>query len=329
MPRGKLLTDEEKGKILAFAEEKLCLREIARRLQRSHNVVRNFLANQQNYGKNKKGGPKKKLSLRCERRIINYSSNSVKSISKMISDLNLNVSRSTVYRVLKRSKFIKCQKMRKAPKLQPRHIAARLEFGRHNISTDWHSVIFSDEKKINLDGPDGNRHYWRDLRKNPVKFSKRNFGGGSVMVWGAFCSTKMLKLAFPSTKMNSAEYTTVLENHLLPFLHQNNHVQWTFQQDNAAIHTSRATKTWLTSHNIPLLQWPACSPDLNPIENVWGIIVRKVYAENHQYGNVEDLKNAIIKSWNEISDQVRKNLISSMGRRLFQVAEKRGGTTDY
>ncbi|CAJ0925848.1 unnamed protein product, partial [Mesorhabditis belari] len=42
-------------------------------------------------------------------------------------------------------------------------------------------VIFSDEKKWNLDGPDGVGYYWRDLRRDPMVFGTRNFGGGPVM----------------------------------------------------------------------------------------------------------------------------------------------------
>ena len=45
------------------------------------------------------------------------------------------------------------------------------------------AVIFTDEKKFNLDGPDGFKYYWHDLRPEPEWFSKRAFGGGSLMVW--------------------------------------------------------------------------------------------------------------------------------------------------
>lgn len=54
-------------------------------------------------------------------------------------------------------------------------------------------VMFSDEKKWNLDGPDGFDGYWRDLRKEPQYFSKRNFGSGSLMVWGAISYKVHLK----------------------------------------------------------------------------------------------------------------------------------------
>ena len=51
---------------------------------------------------------------------------------------------------------------------------------------EWHQVLFSDEKKFNLNGPDGYQYYWHDLRKEKDTRMSRNFGGGNVMVWGGF-----------------------------------------------------------------------------------------------------------------------------------------------
>lgn len=190
-------------------------------------------------------------------------------------------------------------------------------------------VIFSDEKKFNLDGPDGFNSYWRDLRKEPRYFSKRNFGGGSLMVWGAFCSNSMLDLAFPSTKMNSSEYIKVLEDKLVPFLESSNEEHYIFQQDNASVHVSRQTKGWLSSKNIKILEWPACSPDQNPIENIWGILTRNIYADNRQYESVFHLKEAVIDAWKSITEEMRKNLVDSMSDRIFELIQKNGGLTHY
>lgn len=61
MPWGKYLSEQKKGKILAYKEENVLIRKLARRLQRSDKVVRNFRKDIVNYGFNKRGRPKKKL----------------------------------------------------------------------------------------------------------------------------------------------------------------------------------------------------------------------------------------------------------------------------
>ena len=68
MPRGTELTDIEKGKIAAYVDSGLSLREIARRLNRSAKVVQNFVRLGENYGSNKRSGRPKVLTPRQERR---------------------------------------------------------------------------------------------------------------------------------------------------------------------------------------------------------------------------------------------------------------------
>ena len=63
-----------------------------------------------------------------------------------------------------------------------------------------------------------------------------------------------------------------------------------FQPDNAVIYTAKLTTKWLQDHKIATLNFPAKSPDLNPVENLWGIWARKVYADGRQF---ED-KNGLV-----------------------------------
>ena len=190
-------------------------------------------------------------------------------------------------------------------------------------------MVWSDEKKFNLDGPDGVKYYWHDLRNEPLRFSRRGHGGGSVMVWAAFSSTGRVKLAFVPKRMNSIQYQFVLRRSLLPFFRRNPHGNFIFMQDNAPIHVSRSTRAWLQRKNVPLLDWPANSPDLNPMENLWGILVRRIYAENQQYHNVDELKKAIVAAWHTIDQEVLDNLVLSMDNRIFQVIRNNGGPIDY
>ena len=190
-------------------------------------------------------------------------------------------------------------------------------------------MIFSDEKKFNLDGPDGFSGYWRDLRRELKYFSTRNFGGGSLMVWLGFCATGKLNLAFTSCKMKSSEYIDVLKLCLIPFKNKYRRKKFVFQQDKANIHTSNDTKAWFEAKKIEQMWWPARSPDLNPVENIWEIIVRRIYADQKQYNSVAELKVAVSECWEDMDPKVLENLVGSMPKRIYQVIECKGGPIEY
>jgi len=89
------------------------------------------------------------------------------------------------------------------------------------------------------------------------------------------------------------------------------------------------TNFFLNRNSIDVLNWPVCSPDLNPIENIWGQLVRIIYAENKQYKSVAELKQAILAAWNGLSLETFQNHINSMPNRIFQVINRNGDATDY
>jgi transposase len=233
--------------------------------------------------------------------------------------------------VLKTSPNIVHEKMVSAPQLKPQHHATRATFAdAHQTWTkQWNYVIWSDEKKFNLDGPDGLSYYWRDLRKEPRFFSRRNFGGGSLMVWGGFCADTKLPLQVISTRINSVAYQGVLQDNLLPFLQHHHATRYIFQQDNAAVHSSASTREWLRARNIEVLDWPAKSPDLNPIENLWGVLVREVYKDCRQYDSVAELEKAVKLAWSRIPVQLMKKLVYSMPQRINEVIKNHGKPTSY
>ena len=85
---------------------------------------------------------------------------------------------------------------------------------------------------------DGIRYFWHDLRKEPKTFSKRQFGGGSVMIWGAFVNGTIFELHIMNGIYDSVKYTDMLEECLDPFMQPD----WIFMQDGASIHMSKHTK---------------------------------------------------------------------------------------
>ncbi|KAG2802899.1 hypothetical protein PC113_g18682 [Phytophthora cactorum] len=107
------------------------------------------------------------------------------------------------------------------------------------------------------------------------------------MVWGAFGTKGKSELVVLNGRQNSRDYIYTISEHMLPFAHKNYGVDFVFMQDNASIHASIETKSFFQEIRVQLLDWPARSPDLNPIENVWAILASKVYSRGKQYNSLQ------------------------------------------
>ncbi|GBL74723.1 hypothetical protein AVEN_243597-1 [Araneus ventricosus] len=93
--------------------------------------------------------------------------------------------------------------------------------------------------------------------------------------------------------MNLQAYQSVLASHLLSnaeFLAGEN---WKYQQDNALIHSSNSAKNWFQVNNVETLKWTAKFPDRNPVENLWGDLARRVYANGRHLTSSIELKSTI------------------------------------
>ncbi len=98
------------------------------------------------------------------------------------------------------------------------------------------------------------------------------------------------------------------------------------QQDLAPAHTAKGTKSWFNDHGVTVLDWPANSPDLNPIENLC-IVKRKMRDTGPNNG--DDLKAAFKATWASITPEQCHKLITSMPRRIDAVIHAKGGPIKY
>lgn len=331
MGRGPPVSEEEIGSIKAFKEVGLTLRAIARRTGRSTDTIRRVLG----LGKpqsTRKRGRKPKLTLRETRLVVRTANSGNYSASQLRHKFSLSCSTRTVRRILARVDHLVYTKMERTLGLSKKHRDARLVWVADMLAKhqgNWDKTIFSDEKKFNLDGPDGYKYYWRDLRRPPREYVTRQHGGGSVMVWAAFSAKGKSEIAFLSGRQASKHYIWTLCEFLYPFAHLMHGTEFFFQQDNASIHTSRETRQFFEEMELNVIDWPARSPDLNPIENVWNLLSAKVYQNGRQYESVADLKEAIKREWETITVAELKNLVDSMNRRCFEVIRLGGGKTHY
>lgn len=149
------------------------------------------------------------------------------------------------------------------------------------------------------------------------------------MVWGGFSAMGKTKVAVLIGRQASAQYIYTVSKFLLPYTHLHYGVDFVYQLDNAYIHTSQETKAFFEEQGVNVLDWPVRSPDLNPIENLWALLARKVYPNGRQYANVGDLAAAILAACKNIDQATLTTLIDSMPRRCIEVIEKKGGKTHY
>lgn len=153
------------------------------------------------------------------------------------------------------------------------------------------------------------------------------------MFWGGFGYKGVLKLIKTSNRLNAKGYQKVLKDSLIndgPNVTVNGNSGYILQQDNASIHTCSDTQDFLASIDcLKILPWPSRSPDLNPIENLWGILANRVYGQDKQYSSLDKLEDAVFLAWDSIEVDILENLINSMPKRMGSVIFNQGNITEY
>ena len=278
MGAGKRLSEFEKGQIVALKGQGKSNREIGRLLLRSHKVIDSFLKLGDNYGAKKSTGRPRSISPRTQRQLIRGLVVDQSSTRNLKNDLKLTCNQSTIWRSISRTGLVQNSKAEKKPVLSAKHKLCRLNFAKSHITfgNKQYEVIFTDEKSLCLDGPHGLHNYWRYKTGLKQVATQRQTRGGGLMLWAGVSSNGKTDLCFIKGNIDSKGYTNNLDAYLLPVAELIAGSNWILLQDNATIHTQKWTRQWLSENNIKTIDWPARSPDLNIIENIWGWLAIKL-----------------------------------------------------
>jgi transposase len=105
---------------------------------------------------------------------------------------------------------------------------------------------------------------------------------------------------------------------------QKNQKKILFQEDNASVHTAKVAHSFLISSKVEVLPWPAQSPDINPIENLWSYIEVKIRKRTSQPSSITQLETWVKEEWDAVPINYYRNLIKSMPHRVQAVLAANG-----
>ena len=151
------------------------------------------------------------------------------------------------------------------------------------------------------------------------------------MVWGCFTWWHFGPLHRIEGIMKKEDYLTILQTHLPEFVDKSAYLEEevVFQQDGDPKHSAKIVKKWLSEQNFQLMNWPAQSPDLNPIKNLWSIVGRRLGLYQSAPSNLEELWARVQLEWQNIPKEIIQELVESMPKPINMVLKTKGLSTKY
>lgn len=279
-------------------------------------------------------GKKPKLSIPEQRNICRLANSNPSVTGPMIKEaLQLHhVSERTIRRVLVKRGNLKSHYAARKPFISPKNRLARLKWAKEHVDwTDeqWDNVFWSDESPFHYKCQ-GRKRVWRgkNMRLDPKCMQGTVKHIQKIMVWGCMNTRGVGSIHHIKGIMDSPYYVNMIKLRVPEAVNKYSLSRsYIFQQDNDPKHTSHATRDFFKEIKANVMTWPAQSPDLNPIENLWSRINQLSKTRNIK--NDEECWKFFQEQWNKITPDMCKTLVRSMRHRCQLVIKRRGYSIPY
>ena len=340
----KQVPDERKRCIIEMRKAGMKVGLIAKHYRMHHSTVSNIIRRYNSASTTatmKKRGRKFTLTARALRLFRNYVVQNCFDplyviVAKFSATTGIQMCERTGQRYIKRLRMCSYVAVQK-PFKTPQHLLSRLQWARkHEAWTDdeWKHVMFTDESTFTVRPASNRLRVWRKqgerwMQRHTVPTFKSGYQ--TVSVWGGFSKLGRTPLVGIVGHFNQFTYRSIIDAHVLPFkenVHNNNSL-FTLQEDNCGPHRAKSIATYLHYKQVNRMKWPSQSPDLNPIEDLWGIMKNRLRKRAVPPSNPLHLFRVLSEIWYSIPDAHLQNLVSSMVKRVTMVKNFKGGSTKY